>query len=187
MHGLMVGRWEDDACVLATTAAAARLLAQPASRAALLAHPEVAARCAELLHHPAREVRLVGQWAWRCGGPGGWGRLPRFKVKTAPLTATMACPSPRPQVARAADAALDAVAAGSEEWAASVRRLKFEAHNREWLSLVQAELAEEAAAEAAAGGAAPAHSAAPEAAGGGPAIGAYWGGGAAAQPPAVDA
>lgn len=56
VHGLMVGRWQDDAWVAATTSAAARLLAQPASRAALLAHPEVAARCAELLHHPAREV-----------------------------------------------------------------------------------------------------------------------------------
>lgn len=43
------------------------------------------------------------------------------------------------QVARAADAALDALAAGSEEWAASVRRLKFEAYNHEWLQLVLGE------------------------------------------------
>lgn len=43
------------------------------------------------------------------------------------------------QVARAADAALDAVAAGCDEWAASVRRLKFEAHNREWLQVVRSE------------------------------------------------
>lgn len=34
---------------------------------------------------------------------------------------------------------MDAVAAGSEEWAASVRRLKFEAHNREWLQVVRSE------------------------------------------------
>ena len=46
---------------------------------------------------------------------------------------------PRWQVARAADAALDAVAAGSPDWAASVRRLKFEAHNREWLLVIQSE------------------------------------------------
>ncbi len=50
------------------------------------------------------------------------------------------------QVARAADAALDAMAAGSEEWAASVRRLKFEAHNREWLQVVRSE--EQAGGEA---------------------------------------
>lgn len=85
-------------------------------------------------------------------------------------------------MARAADAALDAVAASSEEWASSVRRLKFEAHNREWLALVQAELAAQAAAEAAGGGAAHAHAGEHEAADGGPGIGAYWGGAAAAQP-----
>lgn len=89
-----------------------------------------------------------------------------------------------PQVARAADAALDAVAVSSEEWAASVRRLKFEAHNREWLALVQAELAAQAAAAEAAGGGAGDVAAAAgmeEEADGGPGIGAYWGGAAAAQ------
>ena len=40
------------------------------------------------------------------------------------------------QVVVAADAALDAIAAGSEEWGDSVRRLKFEAHNREWLQMI---------------------------------------------------
>ncbi|EFN51738.1 hypothetical protein CHLNCDRAFT_139946 [Chlorella variabilis] len=94
LHGLMLERMDDERYVLATTAAAARLAAQAPTRAALLAHAELAARFAELLQHTCREV------------------------------------------ARAADAALDAVAAGSEEWAASVQRLKFEAHNREWLQIV---------------------------------------------------
>ena len=43
------------------------------------------------------------------------------------------------QVARAASAALDAVSSSSEEWATSVQRLKFEAHNREWLQMVRLE------------------------------------------------
>lgn len=41
------------------------------------------------------------------------------------------------QIAHAADVALDAVAAGSEEWATSVRRLRFETHNAAWLHLVR--------------------------------------------------
>jgi hypothetical protein len=40
-------------------------------------------------------------------------------------------------VARAADAALEAIAAASSAWAACVQRLKFEAHNRQWLQLVR--------------------------------------------------
>lgn len=75
LHGLMLGRMEDDACVLATTATAVRLLAQPTARAALLAHPEVAARFAELLHHRSREVggrARVGGRGW--AGEGGLGR-----------------------------------------------------------------------------------------------------------------
>ncbi|KAL4434411.1 hypothetical protein ABPG75_000852 [Micractinium tetrahymenae] len=93
LHTLMLEHMEEEAFVLATTAAAARLLAQPPTRASLLAHPEVAARFAELLHHQSKDV------------------------------------------ARAADAALDAIAAASDEWSASVRRLKFERHNREFLQL----------------------------------------------------
>lgn len=40
------------------------------------------------------------------------------------------------EVSCAADAALDCVAALSEEWAASVRRLRFEAHNRLWIDVI---------------------------------------------------
>ena len=57
---------------------------------------------------------------------------------------------------RAADAALDAIAAGSEEWGDSVRRLKFEAHNRHWLQVIHSDEQDTAAglatAAAAAGG-----------------------------------
>jgi hypothetical protein len=42
-------------------------------------------------------------------------------------------------VARAADAALDQVMDVSEEWAVTIRRLKFEAHNAEWLDAAAAE------------------------------------------------
>lgn len=42
---------------------------------------------------------------------------------------------PFSQVARAADRALDAISDLSAEWEASVRRLKFEQHNRDWLNL----------------------------------------------------
>lgn len=78
LHSLMLVRMEDEAFVLATTAAAARLLTQPSSRAALLAHPEVAARFAELLQHSMREVGR-GQGGGGCTGvPQGlppWARL----------------------------------------------------------------------------------------------------------------
>ena len=43
------------------------------------------------------------------------------------------------QVVRAADRALDAISDLSEEWEASIRRLKFEQHNREWLNMVAME------------------------------------------------
>jgi hypothetical protein len=56
LHGLMVARADDPAFVAATTAAAARLLDKEPSRTALLAQPELAARLAELLQSPAREV-----------------------------------------------------------------------------------------------------------------------------------
>ena len=42
-------------------------------------------------------------------------------------------------VARAADFALDQVMDVSEEWAVTIRRLKFEAHNAEWLDAAAAE------------------------------------------------
>ena len=42
-------------------------------------------------------------------------------------------------VARAADAALDQVMDVSEEWAVTIRRLKFEAHNAEWLDAAATE------------------------------------------------
>lgn len=93
LYSLMLEHMDDDAFVLATARAAARLLAQPSTRAALLAHPEVAAHFAELLHKPSTDT------------------------------------------VRAADAALDAIAAASDDWAASVRRLKFEQHNKEFLQL----------------------------------------------------
>lgn len=117
VQGLLAERPDDERCVLAAATAAARMLAQGPTRGALLAQPEVAARFAALLQHPAREV------------------------------------------ARAADAALDAVAAGGEEWAASVRRLKFESFNGAWLAVVHGE--EAAAAQ---GGEAAEQ----------PSIGAYW-------------
>jgi hypothetical protein len=53
---------------------------------------------------------------------------------------------------RAADAALDAIAAGSEEWGDSVRRLKFEAHNRDWLQVIHSADREAAAGLATAAG-----------------------------------
>jgi hypothetical protein len=56
------------------------------------------------------------------------------------------------QVMRAADAALDAIAAGSEEWGDSVRRLKFEAHNRDWLQVIHSADREAAAGLATAAG-----------------------------------
>ena len=58
LHALMLERVDDEDAgfLLATTATSARMLAQAPTRAALLAHPEVAARFAELLQHPAREV-----------------------------------------------------------------------------------------------------------------------------------
>ncbi|GAB4815647.1 hypothetical protein N2152v2_002693 [Parachlorella kessleri] len=53
------------------------------------------------------------------------------------------------EVVRAADRALDAISDLSEEWEASIRRLKFEQHNREWLNMVamESELAGGAGAE----------------------------------------
>lgn len=53
---LMLADMEDAGSVLATTTAAARLLAQPPTRDALLGHAELAARFAELLQHPDRGV-----------------------------------------------------------------------------------------------------------------------------------
>lgn len=47
--------------------------------------------------------------------------------------------APLAQVVRAADRALDAISELSEEWEASIRRLKFEQHNRDWLNLVALE------------------------------------------------
>lgn len=111
LHALLLdgGKEEqEDESLLVATSAAARLLAQAPSRAALLARPELAARLAELLRSSHR------------------------------------------QLARAAAAALDAAAAASPDWAASVRRLKFEAHNREWLQVV-AQMDAAAAAAAAEG------------------------------------
>ncbi len=70
LHSIMLEHMEEDALVLATTAAAARLLAQPATRTALMAHPEVAAHFAELLHQqhmPDVRGALVDEWlriAW---------------------------------------------------------------------------------------------------------------------------
>lgn len=88
----------------------------------------------------------------------------------------------------AADAALDAIAAGSEEWAASVRHLKFEAHNREWLQLTNAEIAaagvREADGAAAEAGALLDGSGFDGQAAGGGGIAAYWGP-ACGTPPAV--
>ena len=77
LHALMLERMdnEDDGFLLATTATSARMLAQAPTRAALLAHPEVAARFAELLQHPAREVgatpgcRVGWEQEKACGGP----------------------------------------------------------------------------------------------------------------------
>lgn len=77
----------------AATAAAARLLARPPSRAALLARPELAARLAELQRSGCR------------------------------------------QLSRAAAAALEAAATAGADWAVIVQRLRFEAHNREWLQV----------------------------------------------------
>ena len=57
LHTLMLGRMEDDDFVLGTTIAAVRMLSTAPTRAVLLAHPEVAARFAELMQHPSREVR----------------------------------------------------------------------------------------------------------------------------------
>ena len=64
LHALMLERMdeEDAGFLLATTATSARMLAQAHTRAALLAHPEVAARFAELLQHPSREVGGLGPW-----------------------------------------------------------------------------------------------------------------------------
>lgn len=108
LHALAVQRGEQDAFALATTLAAQRLLQAGPSREALLQRPELAARFAELLEHPSKEV------------------------------------------ARAADVALDCIAAISEEWAASARRLRFEAHNRLWIDVIGG-AASVAAAAAAAG------------------------------------
>lgn len=153
---LALGAGDDAPLLPATTSVAARLLAQPASRAALLARPEVVARFAELLQHPDREARLGER-----GERGGAGCAATMQLRCplrAPLLTShstlLSCAPPllcasSSQVVRAADAALDAVAAGGEEWGASVRRLRFEAFNREWLQVVQAEDA--AAALAAAG------------------------------------
>lgn len=151
LHGLMLERMDDERYVLATTAAAARLAAQAPTRAALLAHAELAARFAELLQHTCREV--CSWWLPCCCGEGWQGGASRYGARPARVRPGNGAPparntdqllyhvsgcaaTPLPQVARAADAALDAVAAGSEEWAASVQRLKFEAHNREWLQIV---------------------------------------------------
>ena len=185
LHALMLHRMDEDEFVLATTAAALRMLSQvhweltvaqglppplillawgvpassraticslvqPATRAALLAHPEVVAHRAELLQHPVKEVRWLRTscscHGWSLHGCAG-SRSPL--AHHLALHASPSTPFRRPaaalQVVHAADAVLDAVAAGSEEWAASVRRLKFEAHNREWLQVVQAE--ERAASE----------------------------------------
>ena len=59
---------------------------------------------------------------------------------------------PPGQVVRAADRALDAISGLSEGWAASIRRLKFEQHNRDWLSVVGAERGEQDAGGEAEGG-----------------------------------
>lgn len=45
------------------------------------------------------------------------------------------------EVARAADSALDCVVGLSDEWAASVRRLRFEAHNRLWIEHIEGDAA----------------------------------------------
>ena len=58
LYSIMLEHMDEDAYVLATTTAAARLLAPPPTRASLLAHPEVAAHFAELLHqHQSPDVR----------------------------------------------------------------------------------------------------------------------------------
>lgn len=127
MYSLMLQKMEDEEFVLQTTAASHALLLQPPSRAALLAHPEVVARFTELLQHGNREVG-----GWVPGRSSRSGKLSDVACTTGnnllyPLLA---------QVVRAADRALDAISDLSSEWEASIRRLKFEQHNRDWLNTV---------------------------------------------------
>ena len=72
LHALMMARMDggDSAWVLATTTAAARCLAWAPTRGMLLgAHPEAAARFAELAQHPLPEASLLCRiWSGECWG-----------------------------------------------------------------------------------------------------------------------
>ena len=83
--------------------------------------------------------------------PGG-GSVPACADTSPHMAPPLHSPTHAVQVMRAADAALDAIAAGSEEWGDSVRRRKFEAHNRDWLQVIHSADREAAAGLATAAG-----------------------------------
>ena len=73
LHSITLQRRDDDDFVLASTAAALRLLRQPATCTALLANAELAAHWAELLEHGCREAR-GGAGGTRGGAPAAIGK-----------------------------------------------------------------------------------------------------------------